>query len=146
MVEKATDPDNIHFLFTIDRADPRYPDYIKAPNGIAASFEFDAGLSTSKEKALVWDIFILASHDMHCQRRGWDQQIRLDMQEHFPDTDGCLWYSDGYRANQCRLPIMGRKYYQRNGYLAEWQDMASRDDRLLFVDLVLFCSKGKIAA
>jgi hypothetical protein len=42
-----------------------------------------------------WDILVVMSDDMVCITQGWDDIIRQDMNENFPDTDGVLHYNDG---------------------------------------------------
>ena len=66
-----------------------------------------------------WDIVILVSDDMVPQQSGFDIQIVDDMETHFPDTDGCLFYDDGLfsKDNTSTLSILGRKYYDRFGYI-----------------------------
>lgn len=67
---------------------------------------------------LHWDILVGASDDMWCVQNGWDTIIREAMEKNFPDTDGCLWFHDGSsQTDICTLPIMGREYYERTGYL-----------------------------
>ena len=43
--------------------------------------------------------------------------IRQKMIKHFPDTDGVLWFFDGWRKDLNTLCIIGRKYYERFGYI-----------------------------
>ena len=44
--------------------------------------------------------------------------IRKDMNKHFPDTDGVLWYNDGHQGNKLNtLCILGKVYYERFGYI-----------------------------
>ena len=65
-----------------------------------------------------WDILVVMSDDMVCITHGWDDIIRQDMNENFPDTDGVLHYNDGnQKANVMTMSIIGRKYYQRDGYI-----------------------------
>ncbi len=65
-----------------------------------------------------WDILLIASDDMIPQVKGWDKRIVEDMQKHFPDLDGVLWYNDGYVGERLNtLPCMGRKYFERFGYV-----------------------------
>lgn len=86
-----------------------------------------------------WDVIMVGSDDMWPNTPGFDQIILDDMTEHFPDGDGCLWYntedSESELARRYRgrkipfgsrdwqnkwismLPIMGRKYYERFGYI-----------------------------
>lgn len=63
-----------------------------------------------------WDICLLASDDMIPQSNGWDKTIVSDMEKYFPDTDGVLFYSDGFTPLNT-LVCVGRKYYERFGYL-----------------------------
>jgi hypothetical protein len=40
------------------------------------------------------------------------------MTEHYPDTDGVLWFNDGYQGNRLNtLCILGKKYYDRFNYI-----------------------------
>ena len=85
-----------------------------------------------------WDILLIGSDDMWPNEYGFDELIITDMAQHFPDTDGCLWYNteDSFEELKRRhkraipfgsqlykqkwvnmLPVMGRKYYERFGYV-----------------------------
>lgn len=65
-----------------------------------------------------FDIVLLASDDMIPQAQWYDFIIKRDMDKHFPDTDGVLWYNDGYQGNKLNtLCILGKKYYDRFGYI-----------------------------
>lgn len=85
------------------------------------------GISTSKIGAINRDInecdydfqiLINTSDDMVFIQDGFDDIIRNDMKEHFPDTDGVLHYNDGnQKDNVMTMSIMGRKYYDRFGYI-----------------------------
>lgn len=66
---------------------------------------------------LEWDILLAASDDMWCIQPGWDTIIREAMHTHFPNLDGCLWFSDGRQDRICTFSIMGRKAYERDGYI-----------------------------
>ena len=57
-----------------------------------------------------WDIVLAASDDMWCIQTGWDSIIREAMSQHFPDLDGCLWFSDGRQDRICTfIPSWGGK-------------------------------------
>jgi hypothetical protein len=76
-----------------------------------------------------WDILVVMSDDMVCVTHGWDDIIRQDMNENFPDTDGVLHYNDGnQKANVMTMSIIGRKYYKRDGYIynPEYQSFVVR--------------------
>ncbi len=70
------------------------------------------------DQAPYFDIVLLASDDMIPQVKGYDTIIRNNMSKHFPDTDGILWFNDGHQAHNLNtLSILGRKYFNRFGYL-----------------------------
>lgn len=65
-----------------------------------------------------FDILLLASDDMLPVVEGFDEVIKNKMTEHYPDTDGVLWFNDGYQGNKLNtLSILGKKYYDRFGYI-----------------------------
>lgn len=65
-----------------------------------------------------WDIVVLVSDDMIPQVSGWDDVIRSHMMSRFPDTNGILWFSDGYQGDKLNtLSIYGRKMYEELGYI-----------------------------
>jgi hypothetical protein len=64
-----------------------------------------------------FDIVLLASDDMIPQIEGYDEIIRSNMKLHYPDTDGVLWFFDGYRKDLNTLCILGKKYYNRFNYI-----------------------------
>jgi hypothetical protein len=80
-----------------------------------------------------WDIVLLASDDMIPVVCGYDTVIREHMSQFFPDTDGVLWYYDGFRKDLNTLSIMGRSYFNRFGYIyhpsykSEWCDNEYQD-------------------
>jgi hypothetical protein len=65
-----------------------------------------------------FDILLLASDDMLPTVNGYDEIIKKKMVEHYPDTDGVLWFNDGYQGNKLNtLSILGKKYFERFGYI-----------------------------
>lgn len=65
-----------------------------------------------------FDIILLASDDMIPKVKGYDTIIKNKMKELYPDTDGILWFNDGYQKNRLNtLCILGKKYYDRFGYI-----------------------------
>ena len=88
--------------------------------------EVTIGSSTSKVDAinrdidttLDWDIILLASDDMIPQIKGFDKIINSLMSTTYPDTDGILFFNDGFKGKELNtLCILGKKYYQRFGYI-----------------------------
>jgi hypothetical protein len=121
------DIDNTFFLITLDNDD----DEMKSSevNDIFNTFKNITvvyGKSNSKIHAInrdielidEWDIVLLASDDMTPKVKGYDNIIRNKMKEHYPDTDGILWFNDGHQGNKLNtLSILGRKYFDRFGYI-----------------------------
>lgn len=96
-----------------------------------------------------WDVILLASDDMVPQCKGWDTIVRRAMSRHFNDTDGALWFNDGHQDRICTFSIMGKKYYDRFGYIYhpdytslwcdnEFTDVGLRLEKLVKYPLVLF--------
>jgi hypothetical protein len=92
-----------------------------------------------------WDVVLLLSDDMFCKAQGWDTTIRGLMTQHFPDTDGALWFFDGAQCGFNSLECVGRKRYERFGYLYhpsykgfycdfESTEVGLRDGRLVFIE------------
>lgn len=124
--EKASDRNNINYLITLDSDDPTMMDPKVTDQALNINnVTLKAGKSDSKihacnrdmEVNTGWDIVVLMSDDMIPQVIGWDDIIRHAIVNHFPDTDGALWFNDGYQDRICTLSIMGRKYYDRFGYI-----------------------------
>lgn len=95
-----------------------------------------------------WDVVMQIADDFICLVDGWDNRIAEEM-EAFPDGDGVVWFFDGYNRDTDTLCIMGRKYYDRFGYIYNpdyrtlWADteftaVADLLDKLVFCDEVLF--------
>lgn len=80
-----------------------------------------------------FDIVVLVSDDMVPEVKGYDKIIVERMRENFPDTDGALWFYDGYRFDINTLSILGRKYYDRFNYIyhpsyvTQWCDQEHTD-------------------
>ncbi len=65
-----------------------------------------------------WDIVVLVSDDMLPTVKGYDDAIRNYMAARFPDTDGILWFDDGFQCNKLNtLCIYGRRMYESFGYM-----------------------------
>jgi hypothetical protein len=49
---------------------------------------------------------------------GYDVNIKSKMNKYFPDTDGVLWFNDGFQGDKLNtLVIIGKKYYERFNYI-----------------------------
>jgi hypothetical protein len=101
------------------------------------------------EKASDWDIVLLISDDMQVIKEGWDNAIRQYMKSLYPDLDGCLWFHDGSQQQAIStLSCMGRKYYDRFGYLYhpsyksfycddEYTEVAKSLNKITFIEKVI---------
>ena len=98
---------------------------------------------------LDFDIVLLASDDMVPQIKGFDTIIKEKMLSNYPDTDGVLWFNDGYKGNQLNtLCILGKKYYDRFGYIYnpkyksvwcdnEFMDVSKHLNKVTYFDKVI---------
>lgn len=85
------------------------------------------GYSNSKVHAInrdvatvdYFDILVNTSDDMWFIKPGFDSIIVKDFNTYFPDFDGVMHYNDGnhYGPNLMTLSILGKKYYDRFGYI-----------------------------
>jgi hypothetical protein len=67
-----------------------------------------------------WDIVVLVSDDMIPRIEGWDNVIRTHMTTYFPDTNGILWFNDGFQGDKLNtLCVYGRRMYDTFGYIYE---------------------------
>ena len=65
-----------------------------------------------------WDIIMTIADDFLFETENFADIIRNRMSEYFLDLDGVLNFWDGFRPDDlCTHPIMGRKYYERFGYV-----------------------------
>lgn len=89
-----------------------------------------------------WDIVLLCSDDMVPVQKGYDRVLIEKMQEAFPDTDGCLWPTDGRQDRINTIECQGRAWYQRRRYLYHgsyrslWCDNENTDVQLAVGKLV----------
>ena len=167
----ASNGDDIFYLITVDNDDPTKDELKKkfdnyygmkglshfpilyggtSNNKIhACNRDIDGFTKRMEKESLSWDIIILMSDDMIPQIEGWDEIIRQAMTKYYPDTDGCLWFNDGYQDRICTLCIIGRKYYDRFGYIYhpdynslfcdnEFTEVAKGLDKMAYFTTVIF--------
>jgi hypothetical protein len=95
-----------------------------------------------------FDILVTVSDDMIPEVSGYDDIIREEMKRNFPDTDGILWFYDGWRRDLNTLSILGKKYYDRFGYIyhpayksfwcdSEFTDVGNILKKQVFLDRVI---------
>jgi len=153
------DKENTHFLISIDDDDKTMNNdkVLDRIEGICENVDIFIGFSKTKIEAINadmndfeddWDIVLLASDDMMPKMQGYDTKIRDNMKKYYPDTDGVLWFFDGNRRDLNTLCILGKKYYDRFGYIYhpgyksfysddEFTRVASRFKRQTFIDEVI---------
>jgi proteasome lid subunit RPN8/RPN11 len=124
--ELLDDPKNTEFCITIDEDDSTMNnDEVLDKLETYQNLFYYIGNSKSKIEAINADledfddfnILLLASDDMIPQIKGYDTIIKERMSEFFQDTDGVLWFFDGNRKDLNTLCILGKKYYDRFGYI-----------------------------
>lgn len=124
----ANDKQNLFFLISLDEDDVEMSSVIINESLLNYNnLDFFYGKSNNKIHAVNrdmdllefdYDIILLASDDMIPQVQGYDEIIRNKMHELYPDTDGILFFDDGYKKDTLNtLCILGKKYYERFGYI-----------------------------
>jgi hypothetical protein len=117
---------NVHFLITLDSDDTEMNNVQTMERlNIYKNLTYYYGDSKTKIEAVNtdldktdWDIVLLASDDMIPIVHNYDEIIINKMQEYYPDMDGVLWFNDGHQGNNLNtLCILGKKYYDRFGYI-----------------------------
>jgi len=118
---------DVEFLITMDTDDSELNnDFVKEVLDSYDNLTYVYGDSKTKVEAINkdldkindWDVLLLASDDMIPFIKGYDEIIINEMKNNFPDTDGVLWFNDGYQENRLNtLCILGKKYYERFGYI-----------------------------
>ena len=111
------------FLVSLDEDDPQAAAYRAILNSYAATVRW--GRSRNKIHAVNrdipdddWEVLAVISDDMRVVAPGFDRQIASDMRESFGGTDGFLHYDDGFAGERlATIPVMGREYYERFGYV-----------------------------
>ena len=126
-IENAAKPKDVTFLVSYDHDDASMTAPVLAgTQGQACEVKLYRGNSKTKIEAVNasigeiagWDVLLVVSDDMFCRKNGWDEVIREKMTEHFPDTDGALWFHDGTKQRDiCTLSCMGKKFYDRFGFV-----------------------------
>jgi hypothetical protein len=149
----------VRFVVSMDEDDPKMnTDEIRAYLSSFGNVVISYGHSKTKIQAVnadldrlgEFDILLLASDDMIPQQKSYDDLIAVAMTESFPDLDGVLAYKDGRRGDKLiTFNILGRKYFDRFGYLYhpsyqsvyadnEFTDVAVALNRVRWYDTVMF--------
>ena len=118
---------NVYFIVSMDLDDPTMNnDKIRKFLDNQTNVSYFYGNSKTKIEAINADMYnlgnadviMLASDDMIPMQVDYDDIVATDMARNFPDLDGVLHYNDGRQGeNLNTFCIMGRKYYDRFGYI-----------------------------
>ncbi len=158
-INLASKPEVIFFLCNYDNDDATMTgEVVASTQGLGAPVIVFHGQNRTKIEAFnahmgvvvrPWDVLLAVSDDQFCRRQGWDEVIRQSMSNFFPDLDGFLWFHDGSKQRSiCTQSCMGRKYYNRDGYIYhpsyssffcdnEATEVARSRGKLTFIDEVL---------
>lgn len=116
------DENNFQILVTADEDDPQMEELPDFKNTLVIYGKSDSKIhAINRDMELAdpdWDIVVCMSDDMEFNLYGFDDCIRIDMNEHFPDMDGLLHYPDqDAKEWLATMYIAGRKFYDRFGYI-----------------------------
>ncbi len=126
-IKKAKDNSRIKYIVTVDKEDlDDYNIFLKRATGLSNNVIIRIGDRTTKVEAInididsinwQWDILVVISDSLQANAYGWDQYIEEGMKEHFPNTDGCLWFDEADQKITCKLPVIGKCFYDRFGFV-----------------------------
>lgn len=157
---------DVHFVVSFDHDDPSMNNdnmwslFARFNAQLGGKIHAVCGKSTGKISAinadldvvrrLNPDVILLASDDMIPVQGGYDDVIARAMAQFFPDTDGVLWFNDGFSGGNklITLSILGRKYFERFGYLYypgyksvfcdnEFTEVAKMLGKVVYIDHVI---------
>lgn len=136
---------NYHILITLDTDDSTsieaIKDYFKLEN-ITVCFgkSFNKVHAINRDIQLIgnWDILVNVSDDQVFTIKGFDEIIRLN----FDNLNNCLHIPDGNRNDLITMAIIGRKFYNRFGYIynPEYKSLYC-DNEMTEVSKLLRCYK-----
>lgn len=124
-IRNKSENDNYFVIAAIDNDDPKLKEYC-SPKKNYPEVTMKFGISKNKVHAInraaenlpPCDIVCCHSDDMVFTKLWFDVLIREAMKIHFPDTDGFLHFPDQKNAEKlCTYNIVGRKYFDRTGYI-----------------------------
>lgn len=127
IVNNLSDKENYHIQITLD-SDDHTMNTVSVRDRIASYSNTSVFFGTSKNKIDAinrdrkkfpddWQILINFSDDQIFTKKGFDDIIRSEMQKHFPDLDGFLHFHDGNQPRLATMSIIGKKHYDRTGYI-----------------------------
>jgi hypothetical protein len=161
IIQNLSDVENFCILISLDLDDitmnnpltiNKLTDYVrKYPNKIIVKFghsksKIDAinrDVNEIKEK-YDFDILVNFSDDMEFIQHSFDNIIRNKFILHYEDTDGNIYFNDGFVGERIStMSIIGRKYYDRFNYIYhpsynslwcdnEYTEVAKRNQKIIY--------------
>ena len=161
IIQNLSDLENFCILVSLDLDDivmnnpytiQKLTDYVrKYPENIIIKFgnsknKIDAinrDVNEIKEK-FNFDILVNFSDDMEFIQHSFDEIIRNKFSVHYPDTDGNIYFNDGFVGDKIStMSIIGRKYYDKFNYIYhpsyhslwcdnEYTELAKRNQKLMY--------------
>lgn len=97
-----------------------------------------------------FDILVNFSDDMQIIEKGFDEIIRNKFSVHYADTDGNIYFNDGFVGDKIStMSIIGRKYYDKFNYIYhpsyhslwcdnEYTEVAKKNQKIIYFDERIF--------
>lgn len=96
-----------------------------------------------------WQILVNFSDDMEFTVFGFDEIIREKFNHQFPDYYGNLHFNDGFQGSISTMTIMGRAYYEQEGFIynpvykslfcdQEYTEIAQQRNKIQYYPQVIF--------
>jgi hypothetical protein len=161
ILQNLSDLENFCILISLDVDDTtmnnptiinKLTDYVrKYPERIIVKFGYSKNkidainrdVNEIKEK-FDFDILVNFSDDMEFIQHSFDETIRNKFLNHYPDTDGNIYFNDGFVADRIStMSIIGRKYYDKFNYVYhpsynslwcdnEYTEVAKRNQKIIY--------------
>lgn len=123
--DKANNTKDMLWVFSVDTDDNTFKneDFIVFLHDLKLNYRVYTGNSLGKIDAInrdindlneTWDILLNISDDQFPIKQGYDDVIRDNTPD---DLDCSLWFMDGHQNRINTQEILGRKYYERFGYI-----------------------------
>lgn len=126
IIHNVKDTDNYHVSCTLDMDDETMnnEEVISRIREIK-NVSIEWGLSTSKINAvnrnipnIDWDILLVASDDIYFSIFGFDEMVRIEFNQHFPNGDGYVHFKEKDSGSAlCVMTCCDKKYYDRFNYI-----------------------------
>lgn len=151
IVNNTVDKDNFHISCTLDLDDESMNnEEVIALINSYPNTSISWGKSTSKIDAvnrdmpsIDFDILVNMSDDMRFNIYGFDEMIRVDMKEFFPNLDGLLHYPDqDAKEWLATMYIAGVNFYKKFGFIYDPKFLSVFCDNLV-MDVAQYLRKYK---